>query len=159
MPDIIGDGKERWDYVPSIASQAAPTTTEINAGIRLSQFMTKDGATGFQIDTADAPTSSLESTFDTATNGRRSLNNPRLRFKKQSGSDTVYDTLLPDTAAFLVRRKSITATTAAASAQKVSVFPIICSETSWLDQDDNMPERFDVPVKLTGQPTIRAAIA
>lgn len=159
MPDIIGDGKERWDWVPAIANQAAPTTTELNAGIRISQFMTKDGATGFQIETADAPTSSMESTFDTATNGRRTLNNPRLRFKKQSGSDTVYTTMVPDTAGFLVRRKSLAAATAYASTQPVQVYPVICSETSWLDQEDNMPERFDIPVKLTGQPTIRAAVA
>jgi hypothetical protein len=159
MPDIIGDGKERWDFVTAIANQAAPTTTELNAGIRISQFMTKDGATGFQIDTADAPTSSIESTFDTATNGRRSLNNPRLRFKKQSGTDTVYATMIPDTPGYLVRRKSLAAATAYASTQPVQVYPIMCSETSWLDQDDNMPERFDIPVKMTGQPTIRAAVA
>jgi len=159
MPDIIGDGKERWDWVPAIAIQSAPTTTELNAGIRISQYMTKDGATGFQIDTADAPTSNIESTFDTNTNGRRSLNGPRLRFKKQSGTDTVYATMLPDVAGFLTRRKSLAAATAFASAQPLAVFPVICSETSWLDQDDNMPERFDIPVKLTGQPTIRAAVA
>lgn len=159
MPDIIGDGKERWDWVPAIANIAAPTTTELNAGIRLSQWMTKDGATGFAPETADAPTSSMESTFDTNVNGRRSFSNPRIRLKKQSGTDTAYDTLLPDVAGFLVRRKSLGATTAYASAQKVQVFPVMCGEAAWLDQDDNMPERYDIPVKITGQPNLRAAVA
>lgn len=159
MSDIIGDGKERWDWVPSIASQAAPTTAELGAGIRISQYMTKDGATGFQIDTADAPTSSMESTFDTATNGRRNLNSPRLRFKQQSGTDTVFDTLLPDTEGFLVRRRGVAAATAYAASDKVSVYPVICSEMSYVDRDDNMPLLFDIPVKLTAEPTIRATVA
>lgn len=159
MPDIIGDGKERWDWVPSIANIAAPTTAELNAGIRLSQWMTKDGATGWAPDTADAPTSSIESTFDTNVNGRRSFNGPRLRFKKQSGSDTAYTTLLPDTTGYVTRRKSLAAATAFASSQPLQVFPVMCGEAAWLDQDDNMPERFDVPFKITAQPNLRAAVA
>lgn len=159
MADIIGDGKERWDWVPSIANIAAPTTAELNAGIRISQWMTKDGATGFAPDTEDAPTSSIESTFDTNVNGRRKFNNPRLRFKKQSGSDTVYTTMIPDATGYVTRRKSLAAATAFASAQPLQVFPVMCAETAWLDQDDNMPERFDVGLKITAQPNLRAAVA
>jgi hypothetical protein len=159
MADIIGDGKERWDWVPSIANIAAPTTAELNAGIRISQWMTKDGATGFAPDTADAPTSSIESTFDTNVNGRRSFNNPRVRLKKQLAGDTAYTTLLPDVTGFLTRRKSLAAATAFASTQPLQVFPAMCGEAAWLDQDDNMPERYDVPMKITGQPNLRAAVA
>jgi len=75
MADIIGDGRERWDIVTSIANIAAPTAAECNGGVRISQWMTKDGATGFVADTADAPTSSKESTFQTSVNGMISLNN------------------------------------------------------------------------------------
>jgi hypothetical protein len=159
MPDIIGDGKERWDWVPSIANINAPTAAELNAGIRLSQWMTKDGATGWSPETADAPTSSIESTFDTNVNGRRSFNSPRLRFKKQSGSDSAYTTLLPDVTGFVTRRKSLAAATAFASTQPLQVFPVMCGEAAWLDQEDNMPERFDVPMKVTAQPNLRAAVA
>jgi hypothetical protein len=159
VADIIGDGKERWDWVPAIANIALPTTTELNAGIRISQWMTKDGATGFVPDTADAPTSTIESTFDTAVNGRRSFSSPRVRIKKQSGSDTVYDTMTPDTTGYLTRRKSLPAATAFASAQPLQVFPVMCGETAWLDVEDNMPERFDIPVKITAQPSLRAAVA
>jgi hypothetical protein len=159
VPDIIGDGKEAWWWVPTISNVNAPTTTEINAGIRVSQWMTKDGATGFAPDTADAPTSNIETTFDTNTNGRRTFSGPRLRFKKQSGTDTVYATLTPDATGYLVRRKSLAATAAVASTQPVQVFPVICGETAWLDVEDNMPERFDVPVKITAEPKLRAAVA
>lgn len=159
MPDIIGDGKEAWWWVPSIANLNAPTVSEINAGIRISQWMTKDGATGFSPETADAPTSSIESTFDTNVNGRRSFSGPRVRLKKQSGTDTAYTTLTPDATGNLVRRKSLAATTAVASGQAVQVFPVMCGEAAVLDVEDNMPERYDVPMKITAEPKLRAAVA
>ena len=159
MADIIGDGKEAWWWLPSCANIAAPTLAEIAAGVRVSQWMTKDGATGFAPATADAPTSGIESTFDTNVNGRRSFSDPTLTFRKQSGSDVVYTTLTPDAEGFLMRRKSLKATVAAASAQPVQVFPVMCGETAWMDVEDNMPERFKVPVKITAQPNLRAVIA
>lgn len=159
MADIIGDGKERWDWVPAIANINAPTTTELNAGIRISQWMTKDGATGFAPETGDAPTSGIESTFDTNVNGRRTFSGPRLRFKKQTGTDTAYITLTPDATGYLVRRKSLAAATAYASAQPVQVFPAMAGEAAWLDVEDNMPERYDIPIKITATPSLRAAVA
>ena len=159
MADIIGDGKERWDWVPSISNIAAPTTAELNAGVRISQWMTKDGATGWSPEVADAPNSSIESTFDTAVNGRRTFSGPRLRFKKQSGSDTVYTTITPDATGYITRRKSLAAATAFASAQPIQVYPVMAGEAAWLDQEDNMPERFDIQFKITSQPSLRAAVA
>jgi hypothetical protein len=159
VADIIGDGKEAWWFVTTIANVNAPTEAEINAGTRVSQWMTKDGATGFAPETADSPTSNIESTFDTNTNGRRTFSGPRCRFKKQSGSDWVYSNMDPDSEGYLVRRRSIAATTAVAAGQAVQVFPVICGETAWLDIEDNMPERFDVPIKITAEPKLRAAVA
>lgn len=159
MADIIGDAREAWWHVPSIANLNAPTAAEINAGVRISQWMTKDGATGFAPDTADAPTSGKESAFDTNTNGRISFNSPRLRFKKQDSVDTVYTTLTRDTPGFLVRRNSLLATAAVASGQKVEVYPVIYSQRARVDQDDNQPERYDVPVKITSEPKLDAAVA
>lgn len=161
MPDITGDGKERWDWVPSIANIAAPTTTELNAGIRISQWMIKSGgATGFGPDTAQVPTTSMESTFATAVNGMRSFSGTKLRIKKQSGTDTPFTTLLADATGFLVRRKSLAAATAYASGQTpLGVFPAQCGEFAWVDLDDNMPEMYDVPITITSQPNLRATVA
>ncbi|GIF14783.1 hypothetical protein [Actinoplanes teichomyceticus] len=159
MPDIIGDGKEAWWWVLSITNPAAPTKSEIDAGIRISQWMTKDGATGFAPETADAPTSSIESTFDTNVNGRRTFSGPRIRLKKQSGVDTAYNAMTPDATGYLVRRKSLAATTATATGQAVQVFPAMCAETAVLDVEDNMPERYDIPIKITAEPKLRATIA
>lgn len=159
MPDIIGDGKERWDWVLSISNPAAPTAAELNAGIRLSQWMTLDGATGFTANTADAPTSSKESKFDTAVNGRRSLSDPKLRLKKQSGTDTAHIALSTDATGYLVRRNSLDATTAYSASQVVDVFQVMLSQKGKLDQDANMPERYEVPVKLLADPNFDVAVA
>ncbi|WP_435233368.1 hypothetical protein [Micromonospora aurantiaca (nom. illeg.)] len=159
MPDIPGDGKLRVDWVPAIANKNAPTTTELNAGIRVSQWMTSDGFVGFRPETADVPTSGMEDTFDTSTNGRRSYSGTVLRFKKQSGSDAVYSTMVPDATGFIVERRSMAAATAYASGQPVKVYPVICGETAWLDQEPNTVERFEVPLKMTAQPNLRAAVA
>lgn len=159
MPDIIGDGRELWWWLPACANINAPTVAEITAGTRISQWMTKDGASGFAPETADAPTSGIESEFDTNTNGRRSFSSPRFRFKKQSGSDWVWTNMAPDQEGFAMRRKSLKKTVNPASSQPVQVFPVICGETALVDIEDNMPERFDVPIKITATPSLRAAIA
>ena len=154
MADIIGDGKERWDIVASIANIAAPTAAECNGGVRISQWMTKDGATGFVADTADAPTSSKESTFQTAVNGMISLNNPQFKIKRQTplGSDAAFNAMPTDGTAFAVRRNSKLATSAHATNDVVDVFPVQFSQKAKVDQADNMPELYIVPVKITAQP-------
>ena len=159
MPDIIGDGKEAWWWLPSVANMNSVTTAEFAAGTRISQWMTKDGATGFAPETADAPTSGIESTFDTAVNGRRTFSSPRLRFKRQSGSDWVWTNMTPDATGYLARRRSLAATAAVASAQAIQVFQVMCGETALVDIEDNMPERFDVPIKITSEPKLRAVVA
>jgi hypothetical protein len=160
MADIIGDGKERWDIVTSIANTAAPTAAELNAGVRISQWMTKDGATGFVADTADAPTSSKESTFQTAVNGMISLNNPQFKIKRQTplGSDAAFTAMPTDGTAFAVRRNSKTATSAHVATDIVDVFPVQFSQKAKVDQADNQPEMYIVPVKITSQPKFDVAV-
>jgi hypothetical protein len=158
--DIIGDGKERWDIVTSIANPGAPTAAELNAGVRISQWMTKDGATGFVAATADAPTSSKESTFQTAVNGMISLNDPRFRLKRQLplGSDAAFNAMPTDGTAYAVRRNSLAAATSYAAAQLVDVFAVQFSQKAKVDQADNQPELFEVPVKITSQPKWDVAV-
>lgn len=164
MADITADGKIRVYWVTSIASQNAPTTTELNAGIDLTSTATADGLMGLQPDTADVDTSSLASTFNSVTNGRASFSNTKLRLKKQSGTDTIFTTLTRDTAGFLVVRRSIAQSTAWASSQAVEVYPVICGEVARMDPEPNTVERYEIPLKVTAGasgtgPSLRAAVA
>lgn len=159
MADITADGKTRVYWVTSIASQNAPTTTELNAGIALQSTLTADGLNGLNPDTADVDTSALDSTFTTNVNGRTSFSNVMLRLKKQTGTDTIFDTLVRDTAGYLVVRRSVASTTAWASSQKIEVYPALCEEVSRLDPAPNTVERYEIGLKITASPSLRAAVA
>jgi hypothetical protein len=159
VADITADGKTRVYWVTTIANINAPTTTELNAGIALQSTMTADGLAGFQPATADVDTSALDSTFNTMVNGRTSFSNTLLRIKKQSGTDTIFTTLTRDTAGYVVIRRSVTATTAWASADKVEVYPALCGEVSRMDPEPNTVERYEIPIKITASPALRSAVA
>jgi hypothetical protein len=164
MADIAADGKTRAYWVTSISNQNAPTTTELNAGIDLTGTLTADGLMGLKPDTADVDTSSLASTFSSAVNGRTSFSGVTLRLKKQSGTDTIFTTLVKDTAGFLVVRRSVAQATAWASAQAVEVYPALCEEVARLDPEPNTVERYEIGLKITAGtagtgPSLRAAVA
>ena len=159
MADITADGKTRVAWVPTISNIAAPTTTELNAGTLLQSTMTADGLAGFRPETADVDTSSLDSTFSTMVNGRTSFSGTLLRLKKQSGTDTIFTTLVRDTAGYVVIRRSVAASTAWASSQAVEVYPALCGEVARVDPEANTVERYEIPIKITSAPSLRAAVA
>lgn len=164
MPDIVADGRTRVYWVTTIASQAAPTVAELNAGIDLTSTLTSDGLSGFQPDTADVDTSSLASTFTSNVNGRASFSNTKLRLKRQSGTDTIFTTLVRDTAGFVVIRRSVTQATAWASTQPCEVYPALVGEVARMDPEPNTVERYELPIKITAGsagtgPSLRATVA
>lgn len=159
MADIFADGNTRVSWVPAIASQAAPTTTELNAGIQLQSTITADGLMGFEPETAAVDTSSLASTFSTSNLGRDSFDKTGLRLKKQSGTDTVYTTLVRGTAGYLVIRRDILETTAWASSQAIEVYPVICGQRKRLSPEANTISRYEVPLMVTAAPSLNAAVA
>jgi hypothetical protein len=159
MPDITSDGKTRVAWVPSISNINAPTTTELNAGMLLQSTLTADGLAGFRPETADVDTSSLDSTFSTMVNGRTSFSGTMFRLKRQSGTDTIFSTLTRDTAGYVVIRRSLAASTAWASAQPVEVYPALCGEVARMDPEPNTVERYEIPLKITSSPALRATVA
>jgi hypothetical protein len=163
VPDIVGDGRIRVYWVTTIANQNAPTVAELNAGIDLTSTLTADGLSAFQPDTAMVSTSSLASTFDSNVNGRASFSNTKLRLKRQSGTDTIFTTLVRDTAGYVAIRRSVTQATAWASTQAVEVYPAIIGEVARMDPEPNTVERYELPVTITAGagtgPSLRATVA
>lgn len=158
MADIITDGRTKVWLVPAIANTAAPTTTELNAGTSIEGLMTADGLVGFEPTTADVDNSALNSTFDTKLAGRASFSNTAVRLKKQSGTDTVYNTYVRDTIVYVVIRRGTTASTGWASADKVEVYPCVTGETSNLPPAANEVQKWELPLKVTTTPVIRAVV-
>jgi hypothetical protein len=161
MTDIVVDGTVRAAYVATIASKAAPAVAELNAGLLLQWTLTMDGLVGFRPDTADVPNDALASKFDTVTIGRVNFSGTMLRLKRQTplASDTLYNTLTKGTTGFIVIRRWIDEATAWAADQQVSVYPIICGETADMDLEKNTTARYEVPVKISADPVIRAVVA
>jgi pyruvate carboxylase len=164
VADVVADGKTRVYWVTTISNQNAPTTTELNAGMDLTSTLTADGLNGFQPDTAPVDTSSLASTFTSNVNGRTSFSGPKLRLKKQASGDTIFTTLVRDTAGFLVIRRTIAQATAWASSQAIEVYPALIGEVARMDPEPNTVERYELPVMITAGaagtgPSMRAAVA
>jgi hypothetical protein len=153
------DGFTRVSWVPAISNQALPTTTELNAGILLQATMTPDGLQNFQLDTADVPNATLAATFDSVDVGRVSSKNAALRLYKTTATDTIYNTLVKGTAGYVVVRRDIDSNTAYASGQAIEVYPAKCKETRRLDPAANEETMYEIPVAMTSQPNMRAAVA
>jgi len=159
LADIPVDGTTRVFWVPTIANNAAPTTTELNAGLSLQGTLTADGLVGFEPDTADVDNTSLASTFDTLTIGRDSFKGTTLRLKKQSGTDTIFATLTRGTAGYIVIRRDIAETTAWTTGQtNVEVYPVICGQRRRLAPQSNTVTRYEIPTKINALPTLTATI-
>ena len=159
MSDVIIDGTVRVSWVAAIANIAAPTVSELNAGIALESVLTADGLRGFQPETAAVDTSSLNSTFNTSKPGRETFSGTGLMFKRQSGTDTIYSTLQKGTTGHIVIRRGVDAATAWTAAQAVEVYPVTCAREQHQDPEANSLWRYLMPVMVSDQPELRAAVA
>lgn len=159
MADITVDGTTRVYYVATISNTSAPTVAELNAGIALHATMTPDGLMGFEAETADVDNSALDSTFDTVTIGRDSFSGSGLMLKKQSGTDTIYTTLVRAVTGYIVVRRFVAASTSWAASQSAEVYPIVCGQTKNSAPEKNTVAKYFVPTKITSTPVMRATVA
>lgn len=161
MAAITVDGKTKVSWVPTVASQTAPTVANLTAGTALEGVLTADGLVGFQPDTAEVDTTVLSSTYNTNLPGRASYSGTMLRLQKTSAtSDTLYDTtLVRGATGYIVIRRGITASTAWTANDKVEVYPVTCGETRNLDPEPNSVQRYEVPLFVSPEPTMRAVVA
>jgi hypothetical protein len=161
VADIVVDGTIRVSFCTAIANIQAPTTTELNAGLRLELTLTADGLVGFEADTADVDNSALASTFDTVTVGRASFSGTALRLKRQTpvASDTIHNTLTLNTTGFIAVRQWKDQG-AYASSDPMQIYPVICGQVKYIGMGEkNTVARYEVPVKITSAPALRASIA
>jgi hypothetical protein len=159
VADIIADGRTRAAWVTTIPNIAAPTVAQLTAGILLQNTLTPAGLQGLQPETAKIDASSLASRVTLQRNGRAGIDGSMLEFKKQDGTDTIYDTLLFGVTGFLVVRTSILEDVAWAAGQRVRVYPMECGEVQHVDIEENTLERYRIPLTLTAKWDLRAVVA
>ena len=159
MADVVIDGYIRVSSVPTISNLAAPTAAELNAGTAYEMLLTPEGLTGFASTTNWVNNSALGSTFDTQLPGTVAFGDMSLEFKWQSGTDTIFNTLIFGYQTNIVIRARILRATTYASTQLVEVYPITCGQYSRTEYERNSLARFRVPVGLNAEPQLRAVVA
>lgn len=154
MADIVVDGQNRVDFVPTIASATlAPTAAEYTAGTRLDTVIAASGLEGFEASTGEVDNTYFSSRFDTKVPGVSSYSGTRLICKKQTGTDTVHTTLTTfGTSGFIVIRYGLAASTAPAAAQKINVYPIQTGDWDWMAPERNSMLKYWVATPITSDP-------
>ena len=159
--NMLVDGTVRASFVTSIASKAAPTTTELNAGISLEAIATPDGL-DVPGSTASIDLSSLASTFSTSGVGRRSFGPINLILKRQNqlaASDPARATLVYQAIGFLVVRRGIAVATAWTTGQEVEVYPVQVGQPMPVKPAANSLHTYTVPLYVTDDAVPIASIA
>jgi hypothetical protein len=159
VSDVFADANTRVGFASAIANIALPTATELNAGILLHDIITDDGLIGFEATTSAIPTTPLSGAFGTSYPGRDEFSGTMLRLKKQTATDTIFNTFVKYTTGFIVIRRGIAVTTAWASAQPVEVYPVTCGREKRLQPTGNSLEKWEMPLFVSSQPNLRAAVA
>lgn len=161
MSDFAVDGQTRVVWMPSCANIAAPTTTELNAGLLLTYRITRDGLMGFEPTTNKVDNSSLGDIFDISTPGTDSFGDNGFRLKRQKpvATDTAYTTLVKGTAGFVGIRRDVDRDTAWASTQLMEVYPATCGRRKRLAPEKDTVTRYEVPIMITSEPQLDAVVA
>ena len=159
MADVILDGYIGVWLVPTIPNTAAPVAATISAGTDISLLLTQDGLGGFASSTNWVPNSALGSTFDTQLPGTVSYGDMSLTFKWQSGTDTLFNTLIFGYETNVVIRRRILRATSVAAGQLVEVYPVTCGQYTPSEYERNSLARYTIPVGLRAEPSLRAVVA
>lgn len=157
MADIVADGKTRVSWVTTISNTAAPTTSELNAGVALESYITPDGLK-ISTSTDGIDTSALNSTQNTQAAGRRK-DDIEMTFKNQGQAAAPWTTFSGKPSGYVVVRRSVDSTTAWTAAQKVQVYPAQAGDRQLVPPAANDMEKFVVQFFVTGAVQDAAAVA
>jgi hypothetical protein len=143
LADILSDGTTRIAWVTSISNTAAPTTTELNAGVDLTPYITADG---WSVTTATAKVdvSALNSVDNLSIPGRRD-DDIEVTFKSQGDSAAPWTTFASRPGGYLVERVGVAYSTAWASGQKLRIFPVYAGDRQRVPAAANELVKFTVP--------------
>lgn len=163
-------GRENWKFLPAIASQAAPTLTEINAATGLDITLVAFGSgTGWPTQETNRVTREkrfgdtrvFEQIGDTNTTGGDMV----YAFDPQSAANSdgrkFYGMIPEGTKGFLVRRQGIDQATDFAASQKVDVYPVEFgpSQPTNVGEGETSEAAAKCAFAVTGPPSYNVAVA
>ncbi len=159
MADMLSDGNIKVVFVPAIANQAAPTTTELNAGTDLSCLIMGDGLDiGGDEGVVSAPKLCETTVSEQPGRSKTTIKLTCVR-KSVAVEDIAWTTLQRGLAGFLVVRRGPTYSTAWASAQKVEVYPGTFGKRMPQKPEQNGVEKFDSQFYNSAPENLDAVVA
>jgi hypothetical protein len=151
------DGQVRIQVVATIASIAAPTTSELNAGTNISNFVTKDGLT-VPAEQNYVDNFSIAETYNAQVVG--SFGGPITMIGiRDNATDTFWDLVVYGTNTHLVVRRGVATATAYSSTQKVEVYPIQWHEPLPTQTAQDEQGKFTAAAAVRSQPNLKSVIA
>lgn len=155
MAKYIGAEKSEVWLVPAIASTSAPTSTELNAGTRLTAFIRNDVSIDFSGNLVDAGT--LASAFNSTVAGTYGGGTNTLAgVLRDNTADTAWNALPRGTAAYLAIQSGVSTGTAWSSGDIIDqlyLIEVVARKPS-LSRDNLVT--FDVDFAVTADPVYGA---
>lgn len=162
----IPNGRENWFFLPSVASEAAPTTAEFGAGQSLTPSDTAVIAeiTGFSSSASTVEAAGIGTTWTPTYPGLQTADAASITFYKSSKTADVNETirgLLPQgTSGFVARIHPVNdVKVAPASTVKTEIWPVTVVANNVLTPASGELAKFRVDFAVTGPPTKNAVIA
>lgn len=160
MADIVVDGRARVVFVPTIANTAAPTVAELTAGTYLGNVLVAGGLEGFEASTSEVDNTAFDSRFGTKSPGTSDYSGTRMIFKKQSGTDTVWELMTEfGTSGYVVIRDGKDAQDPYVATDKVNVYPIMTGDWDYMNRERNSVLRYWVATPIVSEPVKPATVA
>lgn len=164
MSVVIMDGRVRVAWVTAIASIAAPTVAELNAGTLIHDYITPDGL-DLPITTNRVPVGNVGSTYNLERIGRR-VPSANLTFHHESPTDVPWNLFVYRAVGFLVVRLGVDTATAWTVAQggggstgQVMVLPVECGQDAPVKPAPDTPWDFTTDMAVYLEPNFRAVVA
>jgi hypothetical protein len=157
MSRQLHDGMTRVAWVTTIADITEPTVAELNAGVDISAYLTKDGlSTPTTQNNAD--NAALTDTFDAQIPGSEGGQIDLTCFRDDDDDDA-WDLFVRGTAGYLVVRRLVPFDDAWAAADKVEVYPATMHNPVSGQTATNEQVRFTSAMPVSSTPERKAVVA
>jgi hypothetical protein len=154
LPSTPADGNVKIVWTPTIADTAAPTATILNGAttVDLSCYLTGDGFTpGLDEATISDPRLCETETFEQPGRASRTLTVTYINNSNTALDNEAYETLVPGTTGYIVRREGKPFDDDFAASDEVEVWPVKAGKRSKLPPEANSVLRVTQKMFVTGR--------
>jgi hypothetical protein len=150
-------GTTKIFWVPTIASKAAPTAAEVNAGQALTPTMAD--IAGFSFANSPIPTPDMDTTFTSTIPGEDTSDDSTITFYEPTTTNTLFSTLAKGTSGYVVIFYAGIAGASPAASDKAEVWPVTSTGPRREYSMGNDPARWMVGFTPSATPALTATLS